>query len=363
MEELQQAEEYIYNLEKPYINLVLAAIGAIAGWLLHFIAFSLLGARQKWREGPVNTELRQRMRMPMLLFLPLLGIMTALYSSPDRLQYHYFNKSLLVLLILVGCWTAMRLVTVFEQLLYRAYSLKKENNFKERKIYTQVQFMKRLFNIAIVIIGIALILLSFERLRSLGATLLTSAGIAGLIIGVAAQKTLSNFLAGMQIAFTQPIKIDDAVVVEGEFGVVEEINLTYVVIKLWDWRRQILPITYFVDKPFQNWTRSKAEIIGNVVFFVDFRLPVPELRAHILSLLKHHPKWDGEVAVLQVVDATEQSMKLRALMSAPSPSDAWDLRCYMREAIFAYISKNYPEYLPRVRAELPNKNDLQHSII
>jgi small-conductance mechanosensitive channel len=201
------------------------------------------------------------------------------------------------------------------------------------------------------------LLLNFESVRKYGATLLTSAGVAGIIIGFAAQKTIANLLAGFQIAFTQPIKIDDAVIVEGEWGWIEEINLTYVVVKIWDLRRLILPITYFTEKSFQNWTRTSAQILGSVFLYTDYALPVDALRKKFDRVLENSDLWDGEAKSVQVTESSEHTMTIRLLMTAKNSPTAWDLRCLVREELISFIQQEYPDCLPRTRAELVGKNE------
>jgi hypothetical protein len=181
---------------------------------------------------------------------------------------------------------------------------------------------------------------------------LASAGIVGLVIGFATQKTVSTVLAGLQIAITQPIRVDDVVIVENEWGRIEEITLTYVVVRLWDLRRLVVPITYFIEKPFQNWTRVSADLMGTVSIYSDYTLPVQSLREELHSILRASNLWDGRVWGLQVTGATERALELRALMSASDASSAWDLRCDVREKLVAFIQNKYPESLPRLRAEL-----------
>ncbi|MFC5284295.1 mechanosensitive ion channel family protein [Pedobacter alpinus] len=226
---------------------------------------------------------------------------------------------------------------------------------KERKIRTQLQFLRKFFAALIIVLTIAAILFSFEGMRKIGAGLLTGVGIGGIIIGFAAQKSLGNLLAGFQIAFTQPLRIDDVLVVEGEWGKVEEITLTYVVVQIWDQRRLILPINYFIEKPFQNWTRISAEILGTVFIYADYTLPIDALREEFYALLEKHPLWDKKVKVVQITESKESVMEIRALMSSNNSGNAFDLRCDIREGLINFIQKNYPQSLPKVRAEINNK--------
>jgi small-conductance mechanosensitive channel len=198
-------------------------------------------------------------------------------------------------------------------------------------------------------------LMTFEKIRQLGTTILASAGLAGLIIGLAAQRTIGTFIAGLQIAFTQPIRVDDVVIVENEWGRIEEITLTYVVVKIWDLRRLIVPITYFIEKPFQNWTRSSADILGTVYIYVDYTVPVDAIREQLHKLLEKSQHWDHKVCVLQVTNTSEKAIELRALMSALDASTAWTLRCEIREKLLEFIKDKYPQALPRSRIELGNK--------
>lgn len=207
----------------------------------------------------------------------------------------------------------------------------------------------------IVMLAVAAMLMTFEGIEQLGKGLLASAGIAGVVIGFAAQRTLGTFVAGMQIAFTQPIRVDDVVIVEGEWGRIEEITLTYVVVKIWDLRRLILPINYFIEKPFQNWTRVSADILGTVFLYVDYTVPLEAIRQELTRLLKDHKLWDGKVNVVQVTNATERTVEVRLLVSAKDAGSAWDLRCDLREKMIDFLQREYPDALPRIRAELEQK--------
>jgi small-conductance mechanosensitive channel len=219
-----------------------------------------------------------------------------------------------------------------------------------------LQYIRQTSIVIIGLIAIAAILLNFDSVRNIGAGLLTSAGVAGIIIGFAAQKTIANLLAGFQIAFTQPIRYDDVVIVEGEWGKIEEITLTYVVVRIWDLRRLIVPINYFIEKPFQNWTRSSAEILGTVFIYVDYNIPVDKIRNKLTQILESHELWDKKVNALQVTNTDNKVMELRALMSAKDASDAFDLRCMVREQLVHFVQENYPDSLPKIRAEL-EKNE------
>ncbi len=266
------------------------------------------------------------------------------------------SKALEIALTIVFALILVRVINVLEDYFYLKYDLNKENNLKERKIRTQLQFVRKFIVSLIILITVAIILLSFESMRKIGAGLLTGVGIGGIIIGFAAQKSLGNLLAGFQIAFTQPIRIDDVLIVEGEWGKVEEITLTYVVVNIWDQRRLILPITYFIEKPFQNWTRVSADLLGTVFLYLDYTIPIEPMRQELTRLLNANPLWDKRVNVVQVTDSTKDgNIEVRFLMSASNSSRAFDLRCYVREAMIAFIQNNYPDSLPKKRFELRDR--------
>ena len=294
----------------------------------------------------------RRLGKRILIFVILILLNFFLPLADLSEKYHYVvDKTLDILMTLSFAGILIALVKVGQDYVYHRYDLSKSDNLKERKIRTQLQFLKKLIVTLIVIVTICVILLSFENLRKLGTGLLTGVGVGGIIIGFAAQRSIANLLAGFQIAFTQPLRIDDALIVEGEWGRVEEITLTYVVLNIWDQRRLILPINYFIEKPFQNWTRNSAELLGVVILYVDYTLPLQPLRDEFDRLLELTDLWDRRAKVVQVTDATEKTMPLRILASAASSGIAFDLRCYIRENLITFIQKNYPESLPKMRAE------------
>lgn len=265
------------------------------------------------------------------------------------------RKIVLSLAYVIGGIILMRIVSIsVRQFLRRRYPLKGPDNLQARKMHTKLRYLTVIINIVIGIIIIAMILRNFESLQSFSTGLLASAGLLGIIVGFSAQKTLGNVLAGLQIAFTQPMRIDDVVIVEGEWGRIEEITLTYVVVKIWDQRRLVLPITYFIEKPFQNWTRTTSEIWGTVFLYTDFGFPVDDLRKEFKRILDGTGLWDKNVHGIQVTESSESGMTIRALMSAKNAGDAWDLRCLVREKFLDYIRDKHPDYLPRTRASLEN---------
>lgn len=294
-----------------------------------------------------------------LLSKPVLSLIPALFvvAASERLVFDAPGMSILRHMIRVWSiasfgWLAVNLLDVIMRAILRRYDMTAADNLKARQVHTQIQVIHKILAVFIFLITAALALITFNSVKQVGVSILASAGVFGIIIGFAAQKTLGNLIAGIQIALAQPIRLDDVVVVEGEWGRIEEIALTYVVVKIWDERRLVLPISYFTEKPFQNWTRTTSKIIGSVFIYTDYRMPVEPLRAKLNELLDQSKLWDRDVRVLQVTNTTDRSMELRALMSAAGSGQAWDLRCEVREGLIAYMQQEYPEYLPKTRVEL-----------
>ncbi|WDF67493.1 mechanosensitive ion channel [Sphingobacterium oryzagri] len=296
-------------------------------------------------------------------FKKILSVFIPLIVFNSLLPFTRFNADTLAVvtkiteILFVGCFGVLiiRIIRVFEDYLYHRFDISKENNLRERKIRTQIVFIRKLLVSFIILVALAIILLSFENMRKIGAGLLTGVGIGGIIIGFAAQKSLGNLLAGFQIAFTQPIRMDDVLIVEGEWGRVEEINLTYVVVAIWDKRRLVLPINYFIEKPFQNWTRTTAEILGTVFIYTDFTVPIDKLRNKLTELLEGSPLWDRQVNVLHVTDLKEHTMEIRCLMSCRNSGQAFELRCHVREEMIKYVSEHFPGSLSQTRVSLSDK--------
>jgi small-conductance mechanosensitive channel len=264
----------------------------------------------------------------------------------------YLRHALAILFIALVGWTAIASINLLSDLRARRFRIDVEDNLTARKFLTQIRVLQRAAVIFVAIITLAVVLLTFESVKEYGAGLFASAGVAGLVLGLAARPVLANLIAGIQIAVTQPIRIEDAVVVEGEWGWVEEIATTYVVIRIWDWRRLIVPLSYFIEQPFQNWTRESGSIIGTVYWQVDYRLPIEAFRGKMKEIVAASEYWDGQVVVLQVTEVNRQTMELRGLMSARTSPRAWDLRCEVREKMIVWLQETHPEALPRQRAEL-----------
>ncbi|MBC7653909.1 MAG: mechanosensitive ion channel family protein [Oligoflexus sp.] len=349
---------YINHLPDFIFNIIILLISIVFAFVLKALFFRLTSYYRKHERFSFLRSIVLHLSKPLNFFLPLVSINSfSNLMRLSKLERSVLDKVIEIGLIISFSYILINLIKVIQDFFISTYDLKKENNLRERKIRTQLQFLKKFLVALILVLTVAAILFSFEGMRKIGTGLLTSVGIGGIIIGFAAQKSLGNLLAGFQIAFTQPIRIDDVLVVEGEWGKVEEITLTYVVIHIWDHRRLILPITYFIEKPFQNWTRISAEILGTVFLYVDYTLPLEDLRKEYDRLLDNHKLWDKKVKVVQVTDTKERVMEVRVLMSANNSSDAFDLRCDIREGLITFIQKNYPNSLPRTRAEFIGNKD------
>jgi len=269
-------------------------------------------------------------------------------AVPDRLQALFRNATSMVLVAAIA-YVLYRLVDAVCELLLERFPINVADNREARAIHTQISVLRKVAVSVIVLVAFAVMLMVFDQVRQVGATILASAGVAGIVIGFAAQRSLGTLLAGFQIALTQPIRIDDVVIVEGEWGRIEEITLTYVVVNIWDQRRLIVPITYFLEKPFQNWTRTSVELLATVELYVDYNFPIEALRAQLTSILGASKLWDKRVNLLQVTDAREHTVQVRALVSAGDAGAAWDLRCEIREGLLRFLQQEHPESLPRMR--------------
>jgi small-conductance mechanosensitive channel len=338
-------------------NTAIAVLAILIGLIIKFITSKLV-KRYAQEEGEYSffRSAITYLSVPVTYFIPLLVLKLAMpLMVMDAVYFYGTDRVVGILLIIAFANLLIRAINVLEDYIYHVYDLNKTDNLKERKVRTQLRFVRKLVVVIIVLVTIAVILLSFESFRKLGTGLLTGVGIGGIIIGFAAQNSLGNLLAGMQLAFTQPIRIDDVLVVENEWGRVEDITLTYVVLRIWDQRRLILPINYFIQKPFQNWTRISADIIGTVFIYMDYSIPMEPLRIEFKRLLEQTPLWDGKTSAVQLTDAKEHTVEIRMLVSAHNSSAAFDLRCYIRENMIAFIQQNYPESLPKLRADFSSK--------
>lgn len=324
-----------------------------AGLLVHKILFWVLSGIAKKTSGVLDDAVIRHSRRPSAFLIPVIGVLLVmpLFRLPPEI--HAAINHILALAIIAGISCLLIGMTeVLSDVIAAKHQINVKDDLVSRRVMTQVQVLKRIAVVVIVIITISAMLMTFPEIRSIGAGLFASAGIAGLVIGMAARPTLSNLIAGVQMALTQPIRINDVVIVEGEWGWIEEIGVTYVVVRIWDLRRLIVPLSYFIEKPFQNWTRKTADLLGTVFFYTDYTIPVAQLRNQLHTILQSSILWDGKVWGLQVTNTTEHTVELRALMSAADSNAAWDLRCEVREKMIQYLQEHYPDSLPRVRAEI-----------
>ncbi len=344
-------------------SVALAAAASLGGWIGAVVLLKIGKRVSILSQTHLDDFLVQICSSPLKALGPVLGLSLVfpLIRLPQDLRD--FAAQLLALLT-ISClaWLGLRMTDAVESWILHKYDISVRDNLKARAVQTQVRIIKRVVAVILMVLALASGLMTFEKVRQLGTGILASAGIAGIILGVAAQRTISTLLAGLQIAITQPFRIDDVLVVEGEWGRVEEITLTYVVLRVWDLRRLVVPISHFVEKPFQNWTRVSADLLGTVLLYVDYTVDVASLREELLRIAKGTDLWDGKVCSLQVTNTTERTVELRALVSASDSSRVWDLRCHVRERLLAYLQSKHPWALPKARALLETSGGTTNNV-
>jgi small-conductance mechanosensitive channel len=332
--------------------LFIAAV-LLIGLVGHHLVYGILRRLVKRTESAVDDSFVRRCYRPLnwiavLLVIRLGSRLPSFQGDVPEL----INHGLGLLLIGLFAWLLIKAIYVLEDYVLNRFDVSAKDNLKARKIQTQFAVLKRLVIAVVSILAFGTMLMTFEKVRQLGATILASAGVIGIVVGMAAQKTIGNFIAGIQIAVTQPIRVDDMVVVENETGRIEEITLTYVVVRLWDLRRLIVPITYFIETPFQNWTRARSDLLGTVFVYVDYTVPVEDIRQDLNRVVSDSPLWDGKSCVLDVTNLTDRTVELRAVVSAANAESLWNLRCEVREKLIEFIRSNYPEALPKLRTQV-----------
>jgi len=316
--------------------------------------FFKLARRIALRKRGVFWDLFVRYELkPTRLALPLMAMLAVFpwLPLPPTITSSLMHIAGLVLIASVA-WGSLAALDVLKDYVSQGHAIEVADNLAARRIRTQAQVLRHIGAVVIVLLAMATMLMTFPSIRHLGESLFASAGLAALVGGLAARTTLTNLLAGLQIAMTQPIRIEDVVIVEGEWGWIEEITTTFVIVRVWDLRRLVVPLSYFIEKPFQNWTRKTADLLGTVFIYTDYTVPVEAVREELHKILANSGMWDGKVWGLQVTNASDRAVELRALMSAPSSSQAWDLRCYVREKLIAFLQEKYPGSLPRNRADV-----------
>ncbi|MDM0104091.1 mechanosensitive ion channel [Variovorax sp. J22R24] len=336
-------------LANPWFGPFVAALIAVPlALLIHRVGGMVL--ERITRSVPALYTTLLHIKLPAKVVLPLVALQLIWQAAPEDLRFignvRHLNG---LLLIAAGTWLAIRAVSGFAEGMVKQHPSDVRDNLEARRILTQARVLARTANSVLLVAGGALMLMTFPGARQVGASLLASAGVIGIVAGLAAKPVFSNLIAGLQIALAQPIRLDDVLVVEGEWGRVEEITGTFVVLRIWDDRRLILPLTYFIEHPFQNWTRHDSQLLGSVFVFADYGMPLAPLRAEVERIVKAAPEWDGRFFNLRVTDATERTMQIRVLCTAASSALAFDLRCTVREGLIDFMQREYPQFLPKMR--------------
>jgi small-conductance mechanosensitive channel len=340
-----------FYADEPLLSFfVVSALALATGFLVQAVGLRIL--KRIVRHFTITSSLVRSTSKPMVMVMPLLFLQLAITAMPDDLAaIGRVRHTVGLLLIGALTWLVVRSISGVGYTIQELSPISKADNLRARAIQTQARMMTRMLMGLALLIGISLMLMTFPEIRSLGASLLASAGLAGIVAGLAAKPVLGNLIAGLQIAVSQPIRIDDVLIVEGEWGRVEEITGAYVVMNLWDQRRLVIPLQWFIEHPFQNWTRRTSEIIGSVFFWVDFRMPLAPLRRQVERICAEAAEWDRRLSLLQVTDTSERAMQLRVLVSATDSSRCWDLRCKVREGLIQFMQSRYPEFLPNTRLQ------------
>ena len=343
--------EYFFSANSS--PLIVGAIALVVLTLLFFVIPAFIKQIGKRTNRNFLVAFSGMIKAPLFIFFLTINAQLIITSATIVENIDEVLRHIITLLYIASAtWLFICFVRAVKISVIDNYDIDRADNLRARKVLTQFNIIEKIVIFILVLIAIAISLMTFESIRRIGISLFASAGVAGLIIGLAAQKVIGSVLAGIQLAVTQPIRIDDVVIVEGEWGKIEEISLTYVVIHIWDRRRLIVPTKYFLENPFQNWTRVSADILGTVFLYTDYRIPFESLREEFSRILTTTDLWDKDVKVLQVTDIKENTVEIRLLMSAKDSSTAWDLRVLIREKMIEYIQKNFPEHLPKTRVML-----------
>jgi small-conductance mechanosensitive channel len=337
----------------PVRAIAILAAALFVGAIVHHLIFGVLARLSRRTDSGIDDAIVRRARSPFRLILPMLAVQVVLPTLDLPAELTALLRHIIGLALIAAlAWLALACLAAVDDIVAARFPMDVQDNVRARSIGTQVRVLRRVASVVVIILATSAMLMTFPAIRQVGASILASAGLAGLVVGFAARPTLANLIAGVQIALTKPIRLDDVVIVEGEWGRIEEIGTTYVVVRIWDLRRLVVPLSYFIEQPFQNWTRQTADLLGTVYLYVDYAVPVDAVREELHRVLRSTELWDGKVWVLQVTDATERAVQLRALMSARDSGTAFDLRCLVRERLIEFLRTHYPESLPRTRAEL-----------
>ncbi|HET9482683.1 MAG TPA: mechanosensitive ion channel domain-containing protein [Xanthomonadales bacterium] len=330
---------------------LVVAASLLAALVLH--RFVLVALRRALPEASLPRLALERTRLGISLLLPLLALQLALAAAPLAPRVlELARHALLVAWLLLATYIVIRMTSAVGDAVLRRHAIDVADNLEARRIHTQTRVLARSVQILVGIVGFAVVLMTFPGVRQLGASLLASAGLAGIVVGFAARPVLENLIGGLQLALTQPIRIDDVVIVEGEYARVEEIGAAFVVLRTWDERRLVVPLTWFISHPFENWTYKGAALVGTVFWWVDFSVPGEAVRREAERFVAASPHWDRRSFSLQVTDANERGMQLRASVSAADSGALWNLRVALREHVLGWLAARMPEALPRLRAQL-----------
>jgi small-conductance mechanosensitive channel len=334
-----------------FLALFLFCAAIVFSNVVHWVLFRLLHRQQV---GGLGLGLGKYLGRPARAVFVITCVFAIEPFFPFSRDVHANVREVFAILMVLSLGgLAIGFVYVAQNLMLRRFDLNAADNVQARRVHTQFQVFRRMVIALLVVLTVAAALYTFhdDRLWRAGTGLLASAGLASLVLATAAKSTASNFLAGLQIALTQPIRIDDVVIVQGEWGRVEEITQSYVVVRIWDLRRLIVPLTYFIENSFQNWTRESSDLLGTAFLYLDYAVPVEPLREHLHKIVSESKQWDRKVCGLQVTDLKEHTMELRCLMSAANASDSFDLRCIVREEMMRFVRENYPTAFPQARIQ------------
>lgn len=336
-------------------GVVIAVLGGAAALGLSAHALAVMATRRSLRGGRavLQRSILDHTKAPLRVIVPLLAVSLALavMRLPVRLS-HPLTHAVVIAMTVASAWLAVRFTYVAEDVMLERFAAEGDQSTRARQLKTQVLVFRRVMVLFLVLLAAAVVMLTFRQVRAAGAGLLASAGVIGIVAGVAARPIATNVLAGIQIAISQPIRVEDVVVVQGEWGRIEQINLTYVVVRIWDLRRLVLPISWFIQNTFENWTRDSPALLGYVYLEVDYTAPVDAIRRRLGEILDSSPKWDRQTWNLQVTHSAASTLQLRALMSAPDSASRWDLECEVREKLVTWLQELHPGALPRIRNQV-----------
>lgn len=344
--------EHWFDYTSPWLTTAIMIVAAVViGVSIQRVGFAVL--RRVARFSVVASTVVEYAAAPAHLVIPLIAVQFVIAAAPPAMAFR-ITAAHGVAILLVGAitWLVMRIVAGVGEAVVKLHPASATDNLNARRVQTQTKVLTRTVEFFVMVVGGAVALMTLPGMRQVGASLLASAGLAGVVAGIAARPVFGNLIAGLQIALTQPIRLDDVVIIDNEWGRIEEITSTYVVVKIWDERRLVVPLQWIIQNPFQNWTRTGSQLLGTVFLWLDYRVPLGPLRTELEHICREAAEWDGRVALLQVTDASERAIQVRALVSAMDASRAWDLRCRVREGLIDFLQREHPQALPRMRAEL-----------